>query len=136
MEIPSTPRTCLALGTCMVVLSLALALCGCGSSADSASNTVSATPPTSPSSNAPTASSGSAASSASTDGAGLFAQNCAGCHGDKGAGGKRAPTLAGKKIAASETTEIVTNGKKRMPAFKGRLKDDQIKAIADYVATL
>jgi cytochrome c551 len=77
------------------------------------------------------------AGAVSLDGAAIFAQSCSGCHGDKGVGGKRAPILAGKKLVEAETVTIVSNGKgKRMPPFKGRLSDDQIKAVAKYVATL
>jgi cytochrome c553 len=70
-----------------------------------------------------------------TDGAGIFSSGCAGCHGDKGAGG-RAPQLAGQKTEEAEVVTTVTNGKGRMPAFKGRLTDAQIKTVAKYVSTL
>lgn len=71
-----------------------------------------------------------------TDGATLFAQNCVGCHGQQGAGGGRAPKLAGRKTPEAEATEVITNGKGRMPPFKSRLQPDQIAAVAKYVSAL
>ena len=78
--------------------------------------------------------------SAST-GANVFAGNCAACH----AGGnnviqnektlrKDALTsyLSGGFSEASIVTQV-TNGKNAMPAFGGRLDDDEIKDVAAYV---
>ena len=74
-------------------------------------------------------------------GAQVFAGNCAACH----AGGnnviqnektlrKDALTsyLAGGFSEASIVTQV-TNGKNAMPAFGGRLDDDEIKDVAAYV---
>jgi len=133
----------------LVAFALAGVLIGCsGGSGDSgatppATTGAAAAPPTAPATppantppaNTPPAGGGATASTA-TDGATLFAQNCSGCHGDKGAGGKRAPTLAGSHTPEAKASEIVTNGKGRMPKFAGRLNKDQIDAIAKYVATL
>ena len=33
-------------------------------------------------------------------------------------------------------TALVTNGKGKMPAFKGKLSDDEISAVVKYVHTL
>lgn len=73
------------------------------------------------------------------NGAKLFSANCASCH----AGGKNLvqaqKTLkkdALEKYGMSSAEAIiaqVTNGKNAMPAFKGRLKPDQIEDIAAYV---
>lgn len=72
-------------------------------------------------------------------GAGIFTANCSGCH----LGGKNV-IMADKTLqkAALEkyamnsleaiTTQI-TKGKGAMPAFKGRLTDEQIGNIAAYV---
>jgi len=74
-------------------------------------------------------------------GAQVFAGNCAACH----AGGnnviqnektlrKDALTsyLAGGFSEGSIVTQV-TNGKNAMPAFGGRLDDDEIKDVAAYV---
>jgi len=44
-----------------------------------------------------------------------------------------APALKGESL--DEVITTVTNGKNKMPSFKGRLSDTQIRAIAKFVAT-
>ncbi|WGV23524.1 cytochrome c6 PetJ [Halotia branconii] len=75
----------------------------------------------------------------SVSGAKVFSANCASCH----AGGKNLVQAAKnlKKDAlekydmysAEAIIAQVTNGKNAMPAFKGRLKPDQIADVAAYV---
>jgi cytochrome c6 len=75
----------------------------------------------------------------SASGAKVFSANCASCH----AGGKNLvqanKTLkkdALEKYGMNSAEAIiaqVTNGKNAMPAFKGRLKPDQIENVAAYV---
>ncbi len=69
----------------------------------------------------------------------IFSANCASCH----AGGKNLvqPNKSLKKedlekygmYSSEAIIAQVTNGKSAMPAFKGRLKADQIENIAAYV---
>jgi cytochrome c6 len=72
------------------------------------------------------------------DGAALFKTKCAACHGADGAG----DTSMGKtlklrdlrstdvqKQTDAQLTDIITNGKNKMPAYKGKLTDDQIKQL-------
>jgi len=79
------------------------------------------------------------------DSASVFNAKCAMCHGADGSGN----TPAGKAMKArdfaspevqSETdaqlSEIVTNGKNKMPAYKGKLTDDQIKGLVAYIREL
>lgn len=72
-------------------------------------------------------------------GAKVFSANCAACH----AGGinlvsaektlkKEALEKFGMNSIAAITTQV-TNGKAGMPAFKGRLTDEQIASVAAYV---
>ncbi len=73
------------------------------------------------------------------DGAKVFSTNCAACH----MGGRNvvaaAKTLkkdALDKYSMNSLEAIVhqvQNGKNAMPAFKGRLNDQQIEAVAGYV---
>jgi cytochrome c6 len=85
------------------------------------------------------------ASMRADDGATVFKAKCAMCHGPDGSGS----TPAGKAMKArdfslpevqsqsdAQLTEIVTNGKNKMPAYKGKLTDDQIKDLVAYVRTL
>jgi cytochrome c6 len=36
----------------------------------------------------------------------------------------------------AQLTDIVTNGKNKMPAYKGKLTDDQIKGLVAYIRGL
>ena len=86
-----------------------------------------------------------ASARAQDDAAGLFKAKCAACHGADGGGN----TPAGKamkvrdlhspdvqKQTDAQLTEIVTAGKGAMPAYKGKLTDDQIKQLVGYVREL
>jgi PQQ-dependent dehydrogenase (methanol/ethanol family) len=67
----------------------------------------------------------------------LFAQRCAGCHGEGGTGGDRAPALINSRTLRSLTEpqilDIIRNGTPAgMPAFK-QLPDGQLKSLAVWV---
>ena len=66
----------------------------------------------------------------------LFSDNCASCHtlAAAKASGKVGPDLDSLRPGPDLVTTQVNNGGGAMPAFKGKLTDAEIKAIADYVA--
>jgi outer membrane protein assembly factor BamB/cytochrome c5 len=66
----------------------------------------------------------------------VFSDNCAACHtlAAAGAGGSVGPDLDELRPDAATVREQVTNGGGGMPAFGGRLSQEQIDAVADYVA--
>jgi mono/diheme cytochrome c family protein len=79
------------------------------------------------------------------DGAATFKAKCAMCHGADGS----ASTGMGKsmglkplsspdvqKMSDADLTGLIANGKGKMPAFKGKLSDDEISAVVKYVKTL
>jgi cytochrome c6 len=78
------------------------------------------------------------------DGAEIYARSCTRCHGADGRGqtpkGKQtgAPDFTGKKWKPNDARmiEVITNGKGKMPKFKGTLDEDEIKAVMMYVKTL
>lgn len=89
------------------------------------------------------------ASTASTafaqSGADTFKSKCQMCHGADGQG----DTPAGKsmkvlpfnrpdvvKMSDDDLIAITTNGKAKMPAYKGKLTDAQIKDVVAYIRTL
>ena len=74
------------------------------------------------------------------DGAAVFADNCAGCHGGDGSGGI-GPRLAGGRVVAvypepADQIAVVTTGRAGMPAFGDKLTDDEIAAVVDYTRTV
>ena len=75
-----------------------------------------------------------------TEGATLFADNCAACHGDAGTGDRTqgAPNLTdaiwlygGSREQVKESVAYARFGV--MPAWAGRLTEDEIRAVAAYV---
>jgi cytochrome c6 len=82
---------------------------------------------------------------AQNTGAGDFKAKCAACHGDDGlAASPMAQALGVKsykapdvlKLSDIDLTAIIKNGKKKMPAFAGKLTDAQIKDLLLYIHTL
>ena len=73
---------------------------------------------------------------ASAEGEQIFTQNCGSCHVLAAANttGTTGPNLDQVKPSQDETARQVTNGGGGMPAFRGRLSDAQIQAVAQYVA--
>jgi mono/diheme cytochrome c family protein len=72
----------------------------------------------------------------------LYKRHCAMCHGQDGRGntpiGKtfKIPDLlspAVQKETDSELTEIIHNGKQKMPAFKTGLKPEQVEDLVAYI---
>ena len=80
---------------------------------------------------------------AATAGATVFADNCAACHGDDGKGNRDlgAPNLTDAIWLyggdRDTLTYTVTNARYGvMPAWGGKLSEDQIRAVATYVHSL
>jgi outer membrane protein assembly factor BamB len=68
----------------------------------------------------------------------VFTANCGSCHtlADAGTSGNVGPNLDELQPDAGTVEEQVRNGGGGMPAFEGRLSDEQIKAVAAYVAAV
>jgi len=66
----------------------------------------------------------------------IYGASCASCHGADGRGGVGSRLDGASLIEAypeiGDQMEIVTIGKHRMPAFLGRLDDDQVRAVVRY----
>ena len=74
-----------------------------------------------------------------------YKAKCAGCHGPDGTGS----TPAGKamkvrdfnspevqKETVAELAEVISNGRNKMPKYSDKLKDTEIKDLAEYVHDL
>jgi cytochrome c6 len=79
------------------------------------------------------------------DAAALYKSKCAACHAADGSGdtpaGKamtvvdlRSPDV--QKMSDADLIGATTNGKGKMPAYKGKITDDQIKQLVAYIRTL
>ena len=69
------------------------------------------------------------------DGAPIFAQYCAHCHGATGIEG-RAPNLKKTDFTKSEIASTVAKGMGHMPGFSDKLSPQQIDAVATFVIQL
>lgn len=76
------------------------------------------------------------AAMAQEDGAALFQQHCAVCHGNEGQG-LVGPNLAGNDNLedADHVIRQILNGGQQMPPFRSVLNDEQIAAVATHVRT-
>ena len=80
---------------------------------------------------------------AADDSAALFKTKCAACHAADGSGntetGKKleTPDLRSEEVQKqtdAQLIDVTANGKgKKMPAYKGKLTDDQIKELVGYI---
>jgi mono/diheme cytochrome c family protein len=74
---------------------------------------------------------------AAVNGHDIFMANCTSCHGEDGkAGLSGAKDLSVSTLDLSAQQEIIKNGKAPMPGYSGVLTEEQIKAVAEYSATL
>jgi len=73
-----------------------------------------------------------------TNGKNIFKSQCSSCHTlkDAGATGTVGPNLDQLKPPFALVQHQVINGGSVMPAFKGKLTDAQIKAVATYVSSV
>jgi mono/diheme cytochrome c family protein len=74
------------------------------------------------------------------DGAAVFSQNCAGCHGGDAGGGSGPPLNDGLVVAnfpdIQDQIDVVTDGRGPMPSFGDRLSAEEIQAVVEYTRTL
>ena len=80
------------------------------------------------------------------DGAALYKSKCAACHGPDGTGNVPTGKALGvtdltsadvQKQTDAQLTDSIANGKgKKMPAYKGKITDDQIKGLVGYIREL
>ena len=80
---------------------------------------------------------------AEVDGKALFESKCAMCHGKdgvakpmaKGSSNLNDPAFQ-KANDAAAIAKVMSEGKNKMPAYKGKLSDAEIQAVAAHVKTL
>lgn len=86
-----------------------------------------------------------AIASAQSGGKNIFMSKCSICHGPDGSGktsmGKTLNiadlhSAAVKQMSDAELKTVITNGKNKMPPFKGKLTDAQIDQVISYIREL
>ncbi len=82
---------------------------------------------------------------AQSSGEATYKAKCQSCHGTSGTPNPGMAKMMGvkafsdpdvKKLTAAEMIKATTDGKGKMPSFKGKLTDDQIKDVVTYLRTL
>lgn len=118
-----------------VSVSLVLTLVACGQQTDSGAGTVSPVP-SAPA--AGTTSTAPGAGAGTVDALAIYKANCISCHGAD-LEGKLGPNSNLQKVGAKRSKDQIIakikNGGGGMPGFQGKLKDAEITALADWLAT-
>ncbi len=77
---------------------------------------------------------------AAASAADTYKAKCAMCHGADGSktmmGAKPLNGDEVQKMSDAELTTTITDGKGKMPAYKGKLSESQIKGLVGYIRTL
>jgi mono/diheme cytochrome c family protein len=82
---------------------------------------------------------------AKADGESIYKAKCAVCHGADGSGNTgmgKAMKLRDlrsddvQKQTDAQLTDVTANGKGKMPAYKGKLTDDEIKQVVGFIRDL
>lgn len=74
----------------------------------------------------------------------LFKSKCVVCHGPDGTGSPMGKKLAVRNLASTEVqsqsdaqlTDVITKGKNKMPAYDGKLKPEEFKALVAFIRGL
>ena len=77
-------------------------------------------------------------------GADTYKAKCAACHGADGTGsamGKKMgahdfTTAEVQKMSDAELTDVINNGKSKMPKYADKLKPEEVKELVAYIRTL
>lgn len=69
------------------------------------------------------------------DGAVVFTENCAGCHGQGGDGGSIGPAIRPSAKTADELFAIIAAGVSgtAMPAYRGRIGEAEVRGVIAYL---
>lgn len=118
-----------------VGVSLILTLAACGQKSDSSAGKASTAPSATMGG---TTGAAPSAGTATIDAQALFKANCVSCHGAD-LEGKLGPNSNLQKVGAKKSKDQIVaqikNGGGGMPGFQGKLKDAEITALADWLAT-
>jgi cytochrome c6 len=67
----------------------------------------------------------------------VYTKHCKLCHGSKGdLGISGAANLSITLLSQEEIKQVVVNGRKGMPAWKGQLSEQEVQEVSAYVLTL
>ena len=81
---------------------------------------------------------------AQAQGADLYKAKCVACHGADGTGSAMGKKMGAhdftsadvQKMSDAELTDVISNGKNKMPKYADKLKPEEIKGLMAYIRTL
>ena len=81
---------------------------------------------------------------AQAQGADLYKAKCVACHGADGTGSAMGKKMGAhdftsaevQKMSDAEITDVISNGKNKMPKYADKLKPEEIKGLVAYIRTL
>jgi len=117
----------------LLIAALAITSAACGGNNNAGNNGTTGQAPTTDGAGAGTA--GGAIDEA--EATALYEANCMACHAADLSGGGAFPSLTavGSRMSQEEIAAKISEGGNGMPAFKGRLTDDEINTLAAWLAT-
>ena len=67
----------------------------------------------------------------------IFQNQCVSCHGAdlQGTMANTNLTQVGSRLSQEEIAQVITNGRNIMPSFKGKLSEEEINLLAEWLAT-
>lgn len=81
-----------------------------------------------------------------SEGKSLYDAKCAICHAEDGTGNPAMKGMAGgdlsklnvadSKLSDADMFTVIRDGRNKMPAYKGKITDEQIKSVVTYIRTL
>ena len=124
----------LSFAAALVLALLALVLAGCGGDDDEPADAEQ--PPAAETDTGDAATETEAEGEGEAEGEAIFVANCGGCHTLSAAGttGQVGPSFDDFAPEAESVETQVRQGGGGMPAFEGRLTDEEIQAVSQYVA--
>lgn len=125
-------------GFLLVLSAILIALSACGGSKDNGNASPAPTQSQTPAESQAPADTGAAGGGAvnAEEAQSVYQSNCMACHAADLSGGM-GPGLKdiGARMSQDQIAGIIANGQGRMPAFSGRLSDDQVNNLAAWLAT-
>lgn len=123
------------IGILLIMAAIVLALSACGGSKND-TTTPAPTQTQTPGTSAPDTGAAPGGTVNAEEAQSIYQSNCMACHATDLSGGM-GPELktVGSRLSQDDIAGIIANGQGRMPAFSGKLSDDQVNTLAAWLAT-
>jgi mono/diheme cytochrome c family protein len=127
----------LVLLACTIAAAMAITACGAKKEEAAPQTPAAQTPAAQTPATTPPATTQPTPAATAVNAESIVKANCIACHGDTLAGNgneRRNLTKVGSKLTKEQLVTTITSGRGGMPAFKDKLKDTEIAAVAEWLA--